>query len=49
MQVGICEVHRRLDGDTTPRWVEWCGACQAWICATCWSDWWRRARAALGG
>lgn len=41
-----CEVCAKLDGDLSPKLVEYCPTCKAWICARCQRDWTRRLQAA---
>lgn len=45
--ITICEVHRLINNDTTPRECVWCSMCQAWICKEDLHRWDRRAKAAL--
>ena len=34
-QLGVCEVHRLVHGDTSQRNVKYCNCCHAWICDEC--------------
>jgi hypothetical protein len=45
--VGVCDVHRLVDGDARPRPVNWCGICHAWLCAACSHDLAKRAKAMM--
>jgi hypothetical protein len=45
-KIGVCEVCRKLDGDSSPKPVEWCPSCRADICDRCRGDWGRRLKAA---
>lgn len=45
--LGVCDVHRLLEGDTRSRLVQWCSLCAAWLCDDCRTDPVRRARAAI--
>jgi hypothetical protein len=43
----VCEVCRRLDGDTRLKECFYCSSCGAWICRADQNDYIRRARAML--
>jgi hypothetical protein len=45
-QMRVCDVHRILDFDVTPRLCVYCGMCDANICTDCQPKWGRRLRAA---
>jgi uncharacterized CHY-type Zn-finger protein len=45
-KLGVCEVCRKLDGDSSAKQVEWCASCRADICDRCRNDWTRRLKAA---
>lgn len=40
-----CDVCVLVDGDYQAKPVQWCSECQAWICAACWPNTFRRALA----
>ena len=42
---GICEVCRLIDNDLSVKVCQFCRTCNAWICAACWNNLARRARA----
>lgn len=44
--MGVCDVHRLLEGDTTLRPVAYCKFCNANLCQPCSKSPLRRARAA---
>lgn len=44
-QIGVCDVHRLVDGDVQSRRVLWCSICRAWLCAACRGDLLKRAKA----
>ena len=46
-QMQVCEVCKRLDQDTTEKNCKFCSFCQAWICESDETNWYRRAKAAL--
>lgn len=45
-KIGVCEVCRKLDGDSNAKPVEYCTSCRADICERCRNDWTRRLKAA---
>lgn len=45
--LGVCDVHQLLEGDTTPRAVKYCSRCDAYICEECRTSTSKRARAAF--
>jgi rubredoxin len=42
-----CDVCVLVYNDSTPKWVEWCQVCHAWLCRRCRSDPVARVKAAL--
>lgn len=46
-QFRVCDVHRLLDYDCTPRECKYCGLCDAWICSEDANNWSRRIQAAI--
>jgi hypothetical protein len=44
-EIGVCDVHALLMGDSSPRPVKYCELCHAYICADCRSHWIGRAQA----
>jgi hypothetical protein len=46
-QFRVCDVHRLLDFDVTPRDCGYCPMCDAWICMEDQNRWDRRLKAAL--
>lgn len=45
-EMRVCDVHRAIDNDLTPRLCVWCNFCKAWICKEDLSRWDRRRIAA---
>ena len=45
-KVGVCDVCRIVDGDLSPKEVQYCDFCKAWICKRCESNIPKRALAA---
>lgn len=45
VMVMLCDVCVLVDGDYSPKPVQWCQECQAWICAQCWPNLFRRSQA----
>ena len=35
LKMGVCDVHRLVNKDTTEREVYYCGLCKSWICLKC--------------
>lgn len=44
--VGQCDACALIDHDTSPKLVQFCKLCNAWLCDTCRASPWRRAKAA---
>jgi hypothetical protein len=45
--VGECDACVLVDNDYTPKVVEYCSICNAWLCGECRKSPWKRAKAAL--
>jgi hypothetical protein len=45
--MAVCDVCRLLDGDYRQKMCQWCGMCQAWVCAADIRNAARRARAMM--
>jgi len=43
----VCDVHKLIDKDETPRECKYCGRCKAWICKECHGNWPKRAHAMM--
>lgn len=46
-QMHVCDVHRLVDKDETPRECQYCGRCKSWICKECRGNWAKRAQAMM--
>lgn len=46
-EMHVCDVHRLLDNNKTPRMCIFCNRCQAWICTDDLQRWDRRGRAMI--
>lgn len=44
--IDACDACILLDNDYTPKLVQYCRICDAWLCAPCAHSPWRRAQAA---
>lgn len=46
-QIGPCDACRLIDGDFSPKHVQYCKVCDAYLCDRCRPNPWRRAKAAV--
>lgn len=44
-KIGVCDVDRIVDHDTTMKQVTYCHFCDAWICEKCWMNYPKRIKA----
>lgn len=45
--VASCDACRLIDRDDSPKLVQYCKICNAWLCDSCRASPWRRAKAAV--